>query len=216
MELEIILYFMLTIIGMSAATYMWFGDHIVFSAAESFFLGGTSAMTIFSAYRSLMGQTITPISAGKVWLAIPFILGLLTFTRLTRFRWAARYPVALLAGVGLGVAVGPTLEADFLGAATQTVGNVMSGYPDPYSAIVILISVVFVVVFFMYSQRFAGPLHSGRFALVARIGRIFFFAGIGYLYASVTVFDGLDFIMQIWQTVFGRTWGYIVELLHLA
>lgn len=216
MDLEMILYFLLTIIGMSAATYMWFGDHIIFSAAESFFIGGTSAMTLFSAYRSLMGQTITPISTGKVWLAIPFLLGLLTFTRLTRYRWAARYPIALLAGVGLGVAVGPTLEADFIGASTVTAGNVVTRYPDPFTPVVILISVVFVVIFFMYSQRFAGPVHSGRFSLVSRIGRIFFFAGIGYLYASVTVFDGLDFIMQIYQTVFGRTWGYIVQLLRLT
>jgi hypothetical protein len=214
--IEVMLYFLLTIIGIAAATYMWFGDTVFFSFAEQLFIGGTSAMTLFSTLRSLNSQVVNPVMTGKTWLIIPLIAGLLTFTRLTRYRWTARYPVALLAGVGLGISIGPTIDSDLLGAITQTVGNVVTGYPNPVSSVIILISVVFVIIFFMYSSRFAGPMHTGRFSYIARIGRIFFFAGIGYLYASVTVFDGLDFIMQIWQTVFGRSWGFLLQLLHLA
>ncbi|MHA2069186.1 MAG: hypothetical protein ACXABY_32910, partial [Candidatus Thorarchaeota archaeon] len=66
-------------------------------------------------------------------LIIPLIIGALAFTRLTKYRWAARYTIAILSGVGTGVVFSASVKAQIMATISKTVGGVLTGTPDPIS-----------------------------------------------------------------------------------
>jgi len=157
---------------------------------ESFYIAGIVVYALFAMYRSLMSTALTPISGGRVLLAIPVIIGLLAFTRLTRFRWLARYPITILSGIGIGLFFGLNLRAQIINPIALTIKDVVTGTPDRFSSIIMIIGVVTVLTYFLYSARYSNTFHQprGRLYYVMRLGRVIFMISIGYLIA---------FIMQI-------------------
>jgi len=181
----------MTIAGFAMAcaiiTFVFIGENYAFSFAERFFMAGTTAYTSFAIYKSLKSSFFDFVIAGRVWLVIPFFIGLLTFARMTKWRWAARYPVAIMSGIGLGLFFGLNLRAQILTIVTSTVSELIGGKPDPVSAIFVLITVVTVLTYFLYSERFASPFHSrtGKLYYVMRTGRLLMMLSFGYLTGQI-------------------------------
>lgn len=171
-------------------SYVFVGENLALIFGESFYIAGTVVYALFAMYRSLMSTALIPISGGRVLLAIPVIIGLLAFTRLTRFRWLARYPITILSGIGIGLFFGLNLRAQIIDPLALTITNVVTGTPDRFSSLVMIVGVITVVTYFLYSSRYSNAFHQprGRLYYVMRLGRIIFMISIGYLIA---------FIMQI-------------------
>jgi uncharacterized membrane protein YidH (DUF202 family) len=171
-------------------SYVFVGENLALIFGESFYIAGTVVYALFAMYRSLMSTALTPISGGRVLLAIPVIIGLLAFTRLTRFRWLARYPITILSGIGIGLFFGLNLRAQIINPIALTIKDVVTGTPDRFSSIIMIIGVVTVLTYFLYSARYSNTFHQprGRLYYVMRLGRVIFMISIGYLIA---------FIMQI-------------------
>ena len=156
-------------------------------------------MAGFSIVNTLKSQLVNPL------MIIPFIIGILAYTRWTKYRWLARYPIAVLSGIGLGVTVGSTIRGQIIAGMIQVIQDVQALNPDPVSAIISLIGVASVLFYFTYSEKYSGPVHEGRFSTISRIGRIFLFAGFGYLYASTFVAEGVDALSSTVIVIFLRT-----------
>jgi hypothetical protein len=129
-------------ISVGHLSMMFFGDSFFSSFGERWFVGAPIGFTFFVVWNSYKSNAIDFIAQGKWWLIIPVIIGLLSFTRLTKYRWAARYPVAALSGIGLGVFFGFNLRGSILAIITSTVDELITLQPDPFSAIVSFIAVV--------------------------------------------------------------------------
>jgi hypothetical protein len=190
-----------------AFSYSLLGDTYAFSFAENTFVGATVGYTMLSVFRSLLGMPGKPIMAGEWWLIIPLIVGILSFSRLTRFRWMARYPVAILSGVGVAVVMTNTLRADILVAVTDTATKLKTLSPDPASAVIILVGVLSTLTYFLYSARLSAPFYSerGRFRWVVRLGRLFMMCAFGVLYARIFVLEGMDALIIMFTHVIKRT-----------
>jgi len=112
-------------------------------------------------------------------LIIPLIIGALAFTRLTKYRWAARYTIAILSGVGTGVVFSASVKAQIMSTIQTVVGGVITGTPDPISAWATLIPMIVTPLAFTYSMRYSGWLHKGRGRHLFTLGRTFFLLFVG-------------------------------------
>jgi hypothetical protein len=168
-------------------SYAFVGDSYPLIFGESFYIAGTVVYALFEIYRTFQASVVTPISLGRVWLIIPVLIGLLAFTRLTRYRWAARYPVVIMSGIGIGLFFGLNLRAQILDPIAQTIGELATAKPDLGSSIVMFVGVITVLTYFLYSARYSNVFHekSGRLYYVMRLGRLIFMVSIGYLIAFI-------------------------------
>lgn len=178
-----------TLLAIFAASYLFIGESYFFYIANSVYIGGMVALGIFSLYKSLLSSAITPISQGKVILIIPVIIGLLSFTRLTKSRWLARFPVAIISGLGIGVMFGLTIRSQILNIITQTVGEVITASPDRISSILMFVGIICVLTYFLYSARISkyvyGP--NASMSYIMKFGRWCLMASFGYLSGYIAV-----------------------------
>ena len=144
--------FMLTgvILALGAVSYFFFGNSRWFSTAEHVYLGGNVAVILSGDVQSLITSGFQQIAAGRFLLIIPMIIGLLAFTRWTKYRWSARYPTALLSGIGVGLMIGLQVRSSIVSMVSETVLDVVVGRPDRISGIVVLAGFISVIIYYLY------------------------------------------------------------------
>jgi hypothetical protein len=130
----------------------------------------------------LISTVQNKISANSL-LIIPMLIGALAFTRLTKYRWAARYTIAILSGVGTGVVFSASVKAQIM-ATIQTVVNgvltgTVGGTPDPIGAWMTLIPMILTPLAFTYSIKYSGWLLKGKGRHLFTAGRTFFLIFVG-------------------------------------
>jgi len=171
--------FVLAVIGFS---YAFNQKGRLFVIPEGIYIGAFSAHSFIQIYRSLRATAFDFIAAGQVLLIIPVIVGILAFTRLTRFRWLARYPVALLSGAGVGALWGLVLRSQFLAPIGDTVTAVINPAFDVFSKVMFVVLLVPIITMFLYSRMFSNITHerTGSLYYLQRFGRLAFMLIVGY------------------------------------
>jgi len=125
-------------------------------------------------------------------LIVPMVISLLILTRWTKYRWLARYPTSILIGRSVGLIAGLAIESQIINMANMTIINLTTLSPDPISAIIMVVGVVTVLTYFLYSRTYSYLFHSGRLRLVARIGRIFLMCACGFLWSKIFIQEAID------------------------
>jgi len=192
-----------TIISLGYFTYLFIGESYLFYLAENVVIGGSIVISVASLYKSLISSFVNPVGGGKISLIIPFIIGLLTFARLTKHRWLARYPVAVMSGLGIGVAFGLTIRSQVLNVVVTTVTDVVDAKPDLGSAIFMFVGVIAVLTYFIYSVRLSNIFHSptGSMRYIVIFGRYCLMASFGYLAAYITTLsfgNVSNYVVVVW------------------
>ena len=186
----------LTVVGMilalSGFTFVYFGDHWGYGIAENIYLGGGLAYSLFAIHKSLTASCFDQIAAGRVSLIIPLIIGIGVFARLTRIRWFARYAISTLSGIGVGLTFGLYIKAQIIVVLSEIVRGLVTLTPDPISAVLATFGTVTVFMYFLYSKRFGGLFHERRMRYLGRLGKIFLFSSLGYLFGKIYVNESLD------------------------
>lgn len=187
-------------------SFIWFGASIPFDICESIIIGGAITMNLFTVYNTLQASVFTKITnVANLWLLIPVIIGVLAFTRLTKFRWLARYPIAVMSGVGVGVMTGPLIRSQVLDFTISNIQAVVTGKPDIFSAWYILVGGILGLTYYLYSIKYSTVFHKGRLGWTARLGRYVLFAGFGYLYANIFINEGIDALTTMMLVMVRRT-----------
>jgi len=178
-----------TLLSIFAASYLFIGESHLFYTANSVYIGGMVALGVFSLYKSLLSSAFTPIGQGRVTLIIPVIIGLLSFARLTKARWLARFPIAILSGLGIGIMFGLIIRSQILSVITMTVNDVIVGSPDRISAVLMFVGIISVLTYFLYSARISKYVYSptGSLRHVMKFGRLCLMASFGYLSGYIAV-----------------------------
>lgn len=97
-------------------SYVLYKETLAFRFAEHTFMSTAFAIAVITAVTTLTNQVWLPLSKGDVSYVIPVILGLLLFTLPFRqIRWVSRYPLALVVGVGTGIAIRGSVHAQMVG-----------------------------------------------------------------------------------------------------
>lgn len=226
-QIQWILTIVAFVMGICLWTYAIAGDNYAFAFAEAALLGGNAANSSVTLLTNLNASTIAPMLAGggRVYVfIIALILGFTAFTRLTRFRWAARYGTAILSGAGIGALFGLNVRSQIFSGVVDTIGGLAGAILSPYSKTIggfvippaaIAVSWVFTALMFIililtfsYSKIIAGRFFdpSSPLSYVSRLGRYFIMLFLGYISCQTLMGDSLDSLITWCQTVLVRTY----------
>ncbi len=174
--------------------------------AETLLIGVSIGYTLVIVWSTtLVDILFEPLfSESKLALIIPFVLGLLMFSRFHhRTASLSKIPIAVLIGSGAGVAIPVMLEARTLKQMSATVMPLISGsgWPD-ISALVVMVGVVCTLTYFYFSRE-----HKGVLGKSARLGTYF-----------LMIFFGTTFgftVMSRMSTFIGRMEFLLTDFLRI-
>jgi len=164
---------------------MLYGDNPVSRTAEALYMGFLAAYNIIIQFTYFYVNGIVQMTEpGKIVYAIPVILGILIYTRLyAPIRWLYKFPMAVMMGSMLGVAMRTTVFSQII---AQIVGDLPPIAPlvgvDAFTLVnnlLIIIGSVTGLLFFVFSQEFIGPTK-----YIHRTGRLFMLAAFGATYGN--------------------------------
>ena len=166
---------------------MLYGDNPVSRTGEAIYTGVLAAYNLIVNFTFFWDKGVTQIAKpGGIGYIIPVVLGLLIYARLYRpVRWLYKYPMAIIMGAMLGVAMRATVFSQII---DQLVGNLppiapIVGVPvgTAVNNIIIIVGSLCAIVFFVFSTEFKGPAR-----YVHRIGRLTLLAAFGATYGNTT------------------------------
>ena len=137
---------------------------------------------------------------------IPIAIGLLFFARLIpSYAWLIRYPIAILMGIGAGLAIPNVMQADIfrqvhgtLTPFSQIHAGTLSG-PEIFGAILMLIGVISTLTYFFFSVE-----HRGVVGGVSKVGILFLMIGFGSAFGNTVMgrvsrlIQRVEFLLQDW------------------
>lgn len=152
-------------------------ETIVYRIAERTFIGLGIGYVLYQGVDRIIAYVWTPVTTkGEfVWI-IPLALGLLIFTRyIPKYNWIAKWPMALIIGTGLGLAMGGLVTTMIVSLIVSTISLNFSNINN----IVFLIITVTSISYFLMTKE-----HKGALGYSTKIGRICLMAAFGGSMAS--------------------------------
>lgn len=183
-------------------------DNPFYKLAEHIFVGVSTGylvvVTVNDSLRKEVYLRLRDADGWSDWLVLaPTLLGLLMFARLSsKYQWLSRWPIAFIVGATAGFAVPNVIQAQLLRQAHATMTPLWSPdrpWLDSVNAVLVLVGVLSVLVYFFFSVPHTGPLKP-----TARLGMIymmlFFGASFGYtVMGRVSILIGrMDFLLRTW------------------
>jgi len=192
-------------------------DNPFYKFAEHLFVGVSVGYgVVLSIYQGIIPFAYEPLKKAftgenpyKFFTIIPIIIGLLFFTRLIpKYSWLIRYPIAILIGIGSGVAIPRMMEAQIFEQINGTLrpfghfGN-LGGW-GIFSAILMFIGVICTLTYFFFSVE-----HKGVIGGMSKIGIIFLMIGFGSAFGN-TVMGRVSLLIQRVEFLLSN-WLHIVS-----
>ena len=153
-----------------------------------------------------IAQAVTQQQWGGLWRLIPIGIGALFFTRLVpTHAWLIRYPIAILIGVGSGLAIPNVMRADIFQQVHGTLtpfAQIHAGELDAFQifgAILMLLGVISTLTYFFFSVE-----HRGVVGGVSKIGIVFLMIGFGSAFGNTVMgrvsllIQRVDFLLNGW------------------
>jgi hypothetical protein len=218
---ELALMLLAVMFALFSFSYIFKGWNIFFTTSEHVYLAGNTAIVLFTMINTLWSSGFQPLTQGRITLIIPILIGILYFTRLTRYRWLSRYPVAVLGGIGLGLIVAQTIRPSIINAADLSIGNIMAAitygavgsglagsvktgsYSSPlggltwgqqweiFSAVIMIVCELVVLVYFTYSIQYSNIFHKGKLRWVATLGKFVLLFSLGQQWTGSAIGTGI-------------------------
>jgi hypothetical protein len=140
------------------------------------------------------------------WFLIPGLLGVLFFFRFVpKLGWLILIPMAFLLGVGNGMGLAPTIQADIIRQMQSTVGdatNVAMGGMTLVWGLVTFLGVIATLSYFFFSREQKGVLK-----LSANVGIWFIMIGFGASFGNT--------VMARISLLIGRVQFLLTEWIHI-
>jgi hypothetical protein len=181
-------------------------DNPIYRVAESWLIGLSIGYTLVIFWQTtLVDNLFNPLFGhGKLIMIIPFVLGLLMFSRFSKkISWMSRIPIAFMIGAGAGVAIPAMLYARTL---KQVSASVMPLIGDSgvfnFEALVVVVGLLSTLAYFYFSRE-----HKGVMGKTAKLGTYF-----------LMIFFGTTFgytVMSRMSTFIGRIDFLLTDFLHV-
>ena len=149
------------IFGMAILSFV-FKPNPIHRLVESLFVGGTAGYLLIRNLNNAYKLSINRIPTDPT-LIIPLILSVLIFARLSKeYSWLSNYPIAFLTAIGIGVSVRTIAETDILKQIRSTALPLImpSDILVSFNNIIILVSTVTVISYFLYARKSTGALRT--------------------------------------------------------
>ena len=190
-------------------------DNPFYRFAEHLFVGiSVGYFTVLTIHQGLIPFAWDPLSDAfteKQWEGlvrlIPIGIGALFFARLSPTHgWLIRYPIAILIGVGSGLAIPNVMQADIFRQVHGTLtpfAAIHAGELDAFQifgVILMLIGVMSTLTYFFFSVE-----HRGVVGGVSKIGIVFLMIGFGSAFGNTVMgrvsllIQRVDFLLADWR-----------------
>ena len=162
-------------------------DNPFYKLAEHLFVGISAGYWATLEYHNVFRPNLwDPLTQeGRLLLIVPFVFGLLLFSRFTKkFSWLSRWPMALIIGIYAGITIVGYGSGDLI---LQIHANLLPLWTDHWltslNNILLTVGVITGLIYFFFSKEHKGALGTG-----ATIGiwflMISFGASFGYTFMS--------------------------------
>ena len=189
-------------------------DNPFYRFAEHLFVGVSVGYGIvFSIHQGLIPlawvpfwEAITKREFMGLLKLIPIAIGLLFFARVVpKYSWLIRYPIAILIGIGAGLAIPNVMEASIFGQVNGTLtpfGQIHAGelgFFAIFGAILMLVGVICTLTYFFFSIE-----HRGVVGRISKVGIIFLMVGFGSAFGNTVMgrvsllIQRVDFLLNDW------------------
>ena len=167
-----------------------------FKFAEHTLIGAAAGHYLTMGFTNIRSLGIANIMAGKVFYVIPFILGILLFTRFSeKYSWMMRYGLAVMIGVSIAIRVRALVITTVLAQVKSTISAI--SFADPMSilnSLVLLVLVTTTMLYFLFTERLT-PKEGNPLSLLGKTGRFGIMIALGY-YLGQTVMTRLAFVIN--------------------
>ena len=189
-------------------------DNPFYRFAEHLFVGVSVGygivLTIHQGLIPFAWDPLRDVFTKQQWIGlikiIPICIGILFFARLfPAHAWLIRYPIAILIGVGSGLAIPNVMRADIFQQVHGTLtpfAQIHAGELDAFQifgAILMLIGVIATLTYFFFSVE-----HRGVVGGVSKIGIVFLMIGFGSAFGNTVMgrvsllIQRVDFLLNDW------------------
>lgn len=152
-------------------------DTIFFRFAEYTYLGVAAGhLFVMTAIRLRDSVLIPLIFKSQYALAIPVVAGIILYTRYAkRTEWISRLPVAILIGVGTGLATRGLIDAQFVRQILATITP-----RNPVDGTLIAVFTCCALAYFFFTRQ-----QAGMFGKLTRVGRAIILVAMGATFGSL-------------------------------
>ncbi|NVM54363.1 MAG: hypothetical protein HWN66_11730 [Candidatus Helarchaeota archaeon] len=175
-------------------TYL-INDNKYFQIAEHLVIGAITAHSFVIAIQYIRDTVVFPVFEGNVEPLIPLILGAMLFLRyFVGYNWLTRYPLAILVGLGTGVALRAVIKAQLIGQLLGVLNPLVvpGDALTTVSRILVLIGVISTLVYYTFTRE-----HTGLFGYVAKFGRTIMMVTFGAALTGQFISRSLQIIVSL-------------------
>jgi len=176
-------------------------ESILFRFAEYTFIGIASGHLFVMTVIRLRDSVLVPlVSKSQYLLVLPVVLGIMLYARYYKqTEWLSRWPLAILVGVGTGLATRGMIDAQFVTQilATVTPKDLVNG-----TIIALLTACSLAFFFFTREQR-------GLFGKLTRAGRLTMMVAMGASFGTLATtrltlcVDRIKFLVSVLMKILG-------------
>lgn len=172
-----------------------FKDNPVYRFSESVYIGVAAGYMVTANWFNWIKPNLELIGKGRYLLIVPFILGLLIYTRYIKsISWMSRIAIAFNLGVGSGLILSKDFKPLFVTQIISTFRPL-----NNFNNILLVLGVITSLVYFLFTIEQKGVIGYG-----ARVGRWVMMLALGAAFGStvmarVSLFLGrVQFLMTEW------------------
>jgi hypothetical protein len=183
-------------------------DNPFYKLAEHVFVGISAGYGVALEFQNVFLPNLwNPlIKEGKLIMLVPFVLGVLLFTRfVSRISWLSRWSIGLLIGIYSGIAIIGFGSGDLV---AQIHGNLLPlwGGNDLLTLFnnwILTVGLVTCLIYFFFSKE-----HKGSFGILARVGIYFLMLSFGASF-GYTVMSRMSLLIGRFYFLYGD-WLHIL------
>jgi len=165
-----------TFFTLSMASFLW-KNNPWYRFGQQFLVGGVIANVALVSVQAVNQNVLGPLMKGDLLLAVPLLLGIMMYGRISKeYSWLARYPIAVVLGVGMGVTITGTLRGQVIDQAKSSVLGVFKAGTavGTINGLILLVGLITGLTFFIFTKE-----HTGILGNSVKIGRLFIMCNIG-------------------------------------
>ena len=181
-------------------------DNPFYKFAEHLFVGISAGYWATLEYHNVFRPNLwDPLTReGKLLLIVPFVFGLLLFSRFTKkFSWLSRWPMALIIGIYAGITIVGYGSGDLI---LQIQANLLPLWTDNWftslNNILLTVGVITGLIYFFFSKE-----HKGALGVGSKIGIWFLMISFGASFGYT--------VMSRMSLLIGRVYFLMGNWLHL-
>ncbi len=138
------------------------------------YVGVSAGHALVLGWMNIRDQGIEPLTTKGNWqVLIPMVLGVMLYTRYSKkIAWLSRFPLAILVGIGTGLAIRGTVGSQIVSQIKSTILPL-----NGINNVLIVLGTLGVLAYFFFSVEHRGPLKHvssfGRYMMMVSFGAAF-------------------------------------------